>query len=512
MIRELACALLLFAGVVRASSVVCNLNHRCVYHELCVDGLINTDGSGIIDPRTPKPVPDSVPYPRCEKIGTVCCRHPDNPDGPDVIVDDTCPFHHRCVSTASCINGEINTSGIGLLDIRINQNLDCVNPEYSSSPAVCCRNPGPADSCPATHTCVPRDQCNGAITDPQGTYIECNIGAGLTGVCCRQPLETCPQKFVCLPDALCKGEILDVTGASVPHHQPGSWERCLISGSIPIPGVCCTNPSEETELPPADGCGISHHSLGTRIKNTDLHLSQTGFAEFPWQGIIFDTNLAFKCGGSLIGDQWLLTAAHCIQGSQPKDLLVRLGEWKINSNDEFGQSHDVGVESITVHPGFSSRNFHNNIAVLKLAAPVPYKYHINTICLPESGQVFPAGERCFATGWGKDAFGDTKTQVALKKVDLPLVAHGNCQEHLRKTRLGYEFILDKSFLCAGGEEGKDTCKGDGGGPLSCLDPSTGRYVLVGITAWGIGCGQKDVPGVYADVQYIRDWLKGIVGV
>ncbi|XP_071520813.1 inactive CLIP domain-containing serine protease A3-like isoform X2 [Panulirus ornatus] len=500
MIRELACALLLFAGVVRASSVVCDLNHRCVYHELCVDGLINTDGSGIIDPRTPKPVPDSVPYPRCEKIGTVCCRHPDNPDGPDVIVDDTCPFHHRCVSTASCINGEINTSGIGLLDIRINQNLDCVNPEYSSSPAVCCRNPGPADSCPASHTCVPRDQCNGIATHPQGEPIECYTSTGSTGVCCKPDVQTCPAKFACVEQSLCRGDILDVSGASIPYQQTGTWQECLI-GDTTQTGVCCS------ELPPEDGCGVRHYGLDTRIRNPDLLSYQAEFAEFPWQAIIFFTNFTFKCGASLISDRWLLTGAHCINGFQPYDFRVRLGEWQVNKYDEPGQYYDYEVETFHIHPNFNKDNLHNDIAVIKLATPVDFKYHINTVCLPQAGQVFPPGERCFATGWGKDAFESGEFQVILKKVDLPLVAHGSCQEHLRKTRLGYEFILDKSFLCAGGEEGKDACTGDGGGPLSCLDPSTGRYVVAGITAWGIGCGQKDVPGVYADVQYFRDWLQ-----
>ncbi|XP_071520815.1 phenoloxidase-activating factor 2-like [Panulirus ornatus] len=561
MIRELACALLLFAGVVHASSVVCNLNHRCVYYHLCVDGFINTDGSGIIDPRTPEPVPDSVPYARCEKIGTVCCRHPDNPDGPDEVVDATCPFHHRCVSNQLCIDGVINTSGVGLIDVRVNENLDCTNPDYASSPAVCCRKPYPAESCPETNTCVPRGQCNGETSDPKGTYIdcflddgktevgvccdplgvretcssdgslecvakdqcigkiplhengddvECYVNSEVTGVCCRQPLETCPEAFVCLPDVLCKGEILDETGASVPYHLAGSSEQCLLSGSDPPTGICCTNPIEEPELPPAsDGCGIRHdgYGLDTRIKNTDY---QAGFGEFPWQSIIFFTNFTFKCGGSLISDQWLLTAAHCVSGFEPGDFQVRLGEWKVNSYDEPGQYYDIGVESITIHPDFNNGNLHNDIAVIKLVAPVHFTYHINTVCLPESGQVFPAGERCFAIGWGKDAF-EGQYQVILKKVDLPLVEHKTCQEQLGAARLGYYFVLDKSFLCAGGEDGKDACTGDGGGPLSCLDPNTGRYVLAGITAWGLGCGVKDVPGVYVDVQVFRDWIDGIVG-
>lgn len=73
-----------------------------------------------------------------------------------------------------------------------------------------------------------------------------------------------------------------------------------------------------------------------------------------------------------------------------------------------------------------------------------------------------------------------KYQVILKEIDLPIVPFKECQANLRKTRLGRRFKLDKSFVCAGGEEGKDACKGDGGGPLVCPkkdDP--GRVVQVG---------------------------------
>lgn len=89
---------------------------------------------------------------------------------------------------------------------------------------------------------------------------------------------------------------------------------------------------------------------------------------------------------------------------------------------------------------------------------------------------------------------------------LPYVEHYTCQELLRKTRLGKFFKLDDSFICAGGGEGEDACRGDGGGPLACLDEVSNQYVLTGITAWGIGCGQKDVPGVYANVAQFVPWI------
>merc|ERR1712045_149478 len=93
------------------------------------------------------------------------------------------------------------------------------------------------------------------------------------------------------------------------------------------------------------------------------------------------------------------------------------------------------------------------------------------------------------------------------EIDLPVVEQGVCQDKLRTTRLGQKFKLHDSFLCAGGINGKDTCKGDGGSPLVCpstVDPET--YIQAGIVAWGIGCGEDGTPGVYADVSQASCWI------
>merc|ERR1712077_15783 len=115
---------------------------------------------------------------------------------------------------------------------------------------------------------------------------------------------------------------------------------------------------------------------------------------------------------------------------------------------------------------------------------------------------------CFATGWGKDKFGSAgQYQVVLKEIDLPVVSNYECQDKLRSTRLGQKYKLHDSFICAGGVNGKDTCKGDGGSPLVCpskYDPST--YVQAGMVAWGIGCGEDGTPGVYASVSKASCWI------
>lgn len=128
------------------------------------------------------------------------------------------------------------------------------------------------------------------------------------------------------------------------------------------------------------------------------------------------------------------------------------------------------------------------------------------VCLPPPNTIFD-GNRCFASGWGKDLFGkEGKYQVILKRVELPVVPREQCIKQLRSTRLGRYFELHQSFMCAGGERGRDTCKGDGGSPLVCPALNApGQYYQAGIVAWGIGCGDS-TPGVYVNVALFRNWI------
>lgn len=137
-----------------------------------------------------------------------------------------------------------------------------------------------------------------------------------------------------------------------------------------------------------------------------------------------------------------------------------------------------------------------------------YSPHISPVCTPPSSMDV-SSHRCFVTGWGKDAFGERgKYQNVLKEVDLPVVNNFECEQRLKRTRLGAAFVLHPGFLCAGGEEGKDACKGDGGGPLVC--EVGGVWQVAGIVSWGVGCGQAGVPGVYVNVAKYHDWIQSVV--
>ncbi|XP_060922596.1 serine protease 27-like [Limanda limanda] len=245
----------------------------------------------------------------------------------------------------------------------------------------------------------------------------------------------------------------------------------------------------ETQIP----CGRA--PVNTRIVG-----GQTAApGDWPWQ-VSLVSGGEHDCGGSLINDQWVMTAAHCISGSG-SGVTVYLG--RFNQSGPNPNEVSRTIAQAKCHQSYSTLTNENDICLLKLSSPVNFTDYIQPVCLADANSTLHSGVSTWVAGWGNTRPSGASASNTLQEANLDIVGNQECQ-----CNSIYD-ITDKMICAWVRAGGIDSCQGDSGGGLVTKVGS--GWAAVGIVSFGDGCAKPNVPGIYTRVSEYKEWISNIIG-
>lgn len=239
---------------------------------------------------------------------------------------------------------------------------------------------------------------------------------------------------------------------------------------------------------------------------------------WPWQVRVRPCNsigrCTFLCGGSIISERWVVTAAHCIPYRADRGVITAgAHHLRYNEDPEFNDPHakNYTIDRVIVHEGWSKFTKQNDIALVHVNQDFNFKAsegHIAPVCLPSSDACLNDHTACAVTGWGWTREGGSISEN-LQEVAVRIIPHDTC-----KSATFYQNDVHESQVCAGyAEGGQDSCAGDSGGPLVCKSGTeNNNFVLYGLVSWGYGCARQNKPGVYTRIAYFMPWIQSKIAL
>jgi len=404
-----------------------------------------------------EPVSDQV----CSNTQYKCCKNS--------YTTGTKPCKGGCYS--SCISSEYHdTEGQCLYG-----NKCCVANGSTNPPTqkpVYCKGTC-ATYCYSSETVVTNQYCTGG------------------GKCCIPKVTQPPTQK---PLAKCKGGCYQSCISSEYHDTNGycsAGYKCCVQKTVtnkPTSGPIVTNGPVVT-----DGkCGKTKFDFGYNPRIVGGRQAKKG--EFPWQ-VQIQRNGGHYCGGTVLDNQWVLTAAHCMGGPSSQYKFV-VGQHDKYANE--GTEQIFSASKIIVHENYGNGNMRYDIALIKLNGKVQFNDYARTACMPSHNENFVGETNCIVSGWGALKEGSGGPRI-LNAVSKPVISNTVCKQ-------AYSGIYD-SNICGGfAAGGKDACQGDSGGPYVCKKAGQ-PWKIVGVVSWGHGCARPGKYGVYASVPFFYNWIK-----
>ncbi|TSQ24017.1 Serine protease 27 [Bagarius yarrelli] len=252
-------------------------------------------------------------------------------------------------------------------------------------------------------------------------------------------------------------------------------------------------------------CGRS--LVGTRIVGG----SEARVGAWPWQVDIQMEASGHVCGGSIISRDWVLSAAHCFPDpSDVSSYQLYMGRNQLNGANQFEMVR--AVKRVVVAHGYSRPQEGRDVALVELSSPLTWTNYVQPVCLPSSDSQFYGGTMCYVTGWGNTQEGVSLSGVGtLREVRVPIIDQESCNSMYQIDLSNSDAVsILSDMICAGYQEGgKDSCQGDSGGPLVC-SLENGTWIQAGVVSFGLGCAQKNRPGVYARVSSFVGLIRSTV--